>query len=168
MVGVGGSRCYYYYVTTSSSSSLPWCKCNNPISSLSFLCNRNRNRNLEQLQLQPQRLVAASVAFNPQGNYDISLLDDDPSASAPAPAPTPLPPTQGRFEVVLDTHAIRRLHLQPFHSATSISSPSHGITFSFVHSYLLYSEYAFIYPYSIFNIHSGTQGVYGAYHWIYH
>lgn len=41
-------------------------------------------------------------------------------------APAPLPPTEGRFEIVLDNDIILRLDLTPFYSATGIVSPLSG------------------------------------------
>ncbi|CAL0325673.1 unnamed protein product [Lupinus luteus] len=63
--------------------------------------------------------VAVSVAFNPQGNFDMSLFDeDDQSKAAP-----PMPPADGRIEVVIDNNVISRLDLSPFQAATGMKSP---------------------------------------------
>ncbi|XP_052199816.1 protein CHLORORESPIRATORY REDUCTION 6, chloroplastic [Diospyros lotus] len=67
----------------------------------------------------PRGPVTASVAFNPSGNFDLSLYDDEDDSSK---VPPPMPPTEGRFEVVLDNDVIRRLDLAPFHAATGITS----------------------------------------------
>ncbi|XP_047338285.1 protein CHLORORESPIRATORY REDUCTION 6, chloroplastic isoform X2 [Impatiens glandulifera] len=65
--------------------------------------------------------VSVSIAFNPSGNYDLSIHDDDNDLSQ---APPPLmPPTEGRFEVKIDNDCISRLDLTPFQSVTGITSP---------------------------------------------
>ncbi|XP_073047245.1 protein CHLORORESPIRATORY REDUCTION 6, chloroplastic-like [Primulina eburnea] len=69
---------------------------------------------------QPQRLVSLSVSFNPSGSYDLPLFDDENDTSR---APPPMPPTEGRYEVVIDNDIIARLDLSPFHDATGITSP---------------------------------------------
>ncbi|CDP10504.1 unnamed protein product [Coffea canephora] len=106
---------------------------------------------------RPQGPCSISVAFNPSGNYDLSLYDDDEQAISifalallrvltdncrrgkgteqscsvylstireQADLPPPIPPTEGRYEVVIDNDIIRRLDLVPFQSATGITSPS--------------------------------------------
>ncbi|XP_045829447.1 protein CHLORORESPIRATORY REDUCTION 6, chloroplastic isoform X2 [Trifolium pratense] len=69
---------------------------------------------------RPRRYVAVSVAFNPQGNFDVSLFDDDDDESKVSP---PLPPTKGRFDVVIDNDTISRLDLSPFQAATGMKNP---------------------------------------------
>ncbi|GMP60328.1 hypothetical protein CsSME_00023234 [Camellia sinensis var. sinensis] len=64
--------------------------------------------------------VSVSVAFNPSGNFDLSLYDDEDNASK---VPPPMPPSEGRFEVVIDNEVIHSLDLTPFHAATGITSP---------------------------------------------
>lgn len=64
---------------------------------------------------------AVSVAFNPSGNFNLSPLDYEDDSNKVAP---PMPPSQGRFEVVLDNHSIQRLDLSPFQAATGITLPS--------------------------------------------
>lgn len=65
--------------------------------------------------------VAVAVAFNPSGNYELSLFDDDEENAQKCPPP--LPPTEGRFEVLIDNDIILRLDLTAFHTATGIASP---------------------------------------------
>lgn len=64
-------------------------------------------------------LVAVSVAFNPQGNFDVSLFDDDDESKVEPP----MPPTDGRFNVVIDNDDVSSLNLSPFQAATGMKNP---------------------------------------------
>lgn len=68
-----------------------------------------------------QGQVAVSVAFNPSGNFDLSMYDEEDKMPK---APPPMPPKEGRYEVVIDNDIILRLDLAPFHAATGITNPS--------------------------------------------
>ncbi|WCJ41076.1 chlororespiratory reduction 6 [Euphorbia peplus] len=65
--------------------------------------------------------VAVSVSFNPSGNFDLSLFDEDENQSAEPEGP--MPPSEGRFDVVIDNDTISRLDLSPFTTTTRITSP---------------------------------------------
>lgn len=99
-----------------SSLTQPWISCKLPIATDSIataFASSNSSRERGH--------VAVSVAFNPSGNYELSLFDDDEENAQKCPPP--LPPTEGRFEVVIDNDIILRLDLTPFHTATGIASP---------------------------------------------
>ncbi|KAK4481938.1 hypothetical protein RD792_012851 [Penstemon davidsonii] len=92
-------------------------------SSTPLYCNQSSSSTLINSRLvQSQRPVSVSVSFNPSGNFDISLFDDEETSKAPPP----MPPTEGRYEVVIDNDIINRLDLTPFHNATGITSPESG------------------------------------------
>nr|GEW98274.1 hypothetical protein [Tanacetum cinerariifolium] len=65
--------------------------------------------------------VSVSVSFNPSGNFDLSLYDEQENVE---PAPPPMPPKEGRYEIILNNDTIRRLDLSPFSDATSITATS--------------------------------------------
>uniref|UniRef100_A0A0F7H0M3 Chlororespiratory reduction 6 n=1 Tax=Geranium phaeum TaxID=379952 RepID=A0A0F7H0M3_9ROSI len=102
--------CIKPFLPLSSLSPLISCK---PIS-LSSSCNLPNF-----ISTRPRGLVSVSVAFDPSGNYDIPMFEEEESPKVKPP----LPPTEGRFEVVINNDVIRRLDLSPFHSSTGMASP---------------------------------------------
>ncbi|CAM8923436.1 unnamed protein product [Rhodiola kirilowii] len=68
---------------------------------------------------QSQRLeVTTSVAFNPSGNYEMSLFDDEDDAPRVSP---PEAPKVDRFEVVIDNDVVKQLDISPFQKATGLN-----------------------------------------------
>uniref|UniRef100_A0A7N0UED6 Chlororespiratory reduction 6 n=1 Tax=Kalanchoe fedtschenkoi TaxID=63787 RepID=A0A7N0UED6_KALFE len=69
--------------------------------------------NKKQLRLD----VATSVAFNPSGNYEMSLFDDEDDTPRVSP---PGPPKAERVEVVINNDVLKQLDISPFQEATGI------------------------------------------------
>ncbi|KAF2310533.1 hypothetical protein P3X46_031646 [Hevea brasiliensis] len=104
---------YFPFPKQIIASNSPWISCK-PIS------DSVANLPVSRLARQ-QGQVAVSVSFNPSGNFDLSLYDDEEDSASFSP---PMPPTEGRFDVVINNDVIGRLDLSPFHSVTGITSPS--------------------------------------------
>ncbi|GMY35731.1 protein CHLORORESPIRATORY REDUCTION 6, chloroplastic [Fagus crenata] len=93
------------------SSPTPWISCkpiSDPIASLHIYHST-----------RPRGQVAVSVAFNPSGKFDLSLDDEEDSSKLEPP----MPPTQDRFDVVIENDSIGRLDISPFQATTGITSP---------------------------------------------
>ncbi|ONK59607.1 uncharacterized protein A4U43_C08F8210 [Asparagus officinalis] len=101
---------------TASTNALPFislARTNKPspnfISPLHLPCYKSIS-NLTTVRTQCD--VSVSVAFNPSGNFDLSLTADEEDNQVEAP----LPPTEGRLEIIINNDTIKSLDLSPVYA----------------------------------------------------